>query len=76
MNPLYLCLGLLRWPYKPGVFAEAPLILVPVNISVARGRQDFTLSLDTSQHTTPNAALIEWLRREHGLVDPGPRGAR
>ena len=70
MNPLFLCLGMLRWPYKPGVFADAPLILVPVNIAVARGRQDFTLSLDTSQQTTPNAALIEWLRREHGLSIP------
>lgn len=71
MNPLFLCLGLLRWPYKPGVFAEAPLILVPVNVTVARGRQDFTLSLDATQRTTPNAALIEWLRREHGLSIPG-----
>ncbi len=71
MNPLYLCLGLLRWPYKPGVFAEAPLILVPVNINVARGRQDLSLTLDATQQTTPNAALIEWLRREHGLSIPG-----
>ncbi|WP_148612643.1 AAA domain-containing protein [Nocardioides rubriscoriae] len=71
MNPLFLCIGLLRWPYKPGVFAEAPLILVPVNIAVARGRQEFTLTLDSSQQTTPNAALIEWLRREHGLSIPG-----
>ena len=71
MNPLFLCLGLFRWEYKPDVFAEAPLILVPVNISTVRGRQDFALSLDTSQQTTPNAALIEWLRREHGLSIPG-----
>ncbi|KAA1419202.1 DUF4011 domain-containing protein [Nocardioides humilatus] len=71
MNPLFLCLGLFRWEYKPNVFAEAPLILVPVNIGVARGRQEVTLSLDTSQQTTPNAALIEWLRREHGLSIPG-----
>jgi hypothetical protein len=71
MNPLFLCLGLLRWPYKPGVFAEAPLVLVPVNVTVARGRQEFTLSLDSSARTTPNAALIEWLRREHGLTIPG-----
>lgn len=71
MNPLFLCLGLFRWEYKQDVFAEAPLILVPVNIGTARGRQEFTLSLDTSQQTTPNAALIEWLRREHGLSIPG-----
>jgi len=68
MNPLYLCLGLLRWPYKDGVFAEAPLILEPVNISIARGRKDLTIALDSSQNTTTNTALIEWLRREHGLV--------
>ncbi|WP_162259387.1 AAA domain-containing protein [Phycicoccus sp. Soil803] len=71
MNPLFLCIGLLRWPYKAGVFAEAPLILIPVNIAASRGRQEFTLSLDSSQQTTPNAALIEWLRREHGLTIPG-----
>lgn len=71
MNPLFLCIGLLRWPYKAGVFAEAPLILVPVKIGVTRGRQEFTLSLDSSQQTTPNAALLEWLRREHGLSIPG-----
>jgi hypothetical protein len=70
MNPLFLCLGMLRWEYKPGALADAPLILVPVNISVVRGRQDFTLSLDASQQTTPNAALIEWLKREHGLSIP------
>jgi len=71
VNPLYLCLGLLRWPHKDGVFAEAPLILEPVNIAVTRGRKDLTLTLDTSQNTTTNAALIEWLRREHDLVIPG-----
>ena len=71
MNPLFLCLGLFRWEYKTDVFAEAPLILVPVNIGVARGRHEVTLSLDASQQTTPNAALIEWLRREHGMSIPG-----
>ncbi len=71
MNPLFLCLGLLRWPHKPGVLAEAPLILVPVNISVQRGHRDLTLSLDSTQQTTPNAALIEWLSHEHGLSIPG-----
>lgn len=71
MNPLFLCLGLLRWPYKPGVFAEAPIILVPVNVSVSRVRQEFSLTLDGSQQTSLNAALIEWLRREHGLSIPG-----
>lgn len=71
MNPLFLCLGLLRWPYKEGLFAEAPLILVPVTLSFTRGRREFSLSLDSSQRTTPNAALIEWLRREHGLSIPG-----
>lgn len=71
MNPLFLCLGFLRWPHKAGVLAEAPLILVPVDVAVARGRHEVRLSLDASQHTTPNAALIEWLRREHSLTIPG-----
>lgn len=71
MNPLFLCIGMLRWPHKPGELADAPVILVPVDLSAARGRQEFTLSLDTSQQTAPNAALIEWLRREHALAIPG-----
>lgn len=75
MNPLFLCLGMLKWEpdarKKPGAFADAPLILVPVKLAAPRGRRDFTLSLDASQHTTANAALLEWLRREHGLSIPG-----
>lgn len=75
MNPLFLCLGLLRWEpdhvHKPGVFADAPLILVPIKLTAQRGGRDFTLTLDASQHTTTNAALIEWLRREHGVSVPG-----
>ncbi|MFW6773182.1 DUF4011 domain-containing protein [Nocardioides sp. CPCC 205120] len=71
MNPLFLCIGLLRWEHKPGApLAEAPLLLVPVHLRPDRGRKTFTLSLDTSQRTTANAALIEWLRREHGLAVP------
>nr|WP_231882041.1 DUF4011 domain-containing protein [Microbacterium chocolatum] len=71
MNPLFLCLGALRWPLKDrsGALASAPLILVPVKIAVRRGG-GFVLSLDTSAQTTPNAALIEWLRREYDLVIP------
>ncbi len=71
MNPLYLCIGILRWEHSPGKQADAPLILVPVNLVGSRGGQEFTLSLDATQQTTTNAALIEWLRREHGLSIPG-----
>ncbi|WP_434810134.1 DUF4011 domain-containing protein [Microbacterium sp. bgisy189] len=71
MNPLYLCIGILRWQHSPGKSADAPLILVPVNLVGTRGGQEFTLSLDATQQTTTNAALIEWLRREHGLTIPG-----
>jgi hypothetical protein len=71
MNPLYLCLGILRWQHSAGKTADAPLILVPVNLVGSRGGQEFTLSLDATQQTTTNAALIEWLRREHGLTIPG-----
>lgn len=70
MNPLFLCVGLLRWTHKPGSFAEAPLILVPVRITVRHRRGEFALALDTSSHTTPNVALLEWLRREHDLTIP------
>ncbi|GAA2535843.1 DUF3320 domain-containing protein [Microbacterium mitrae] len=71
MNPLYLCLGVFRWSPGPGKLADAPIILVPVNLVGSRGGRDFTLSLDTTQQATTNAALIEWLRREHGLSIPG-----
>ena len=71
MNPLYLCFGILRWQHSPGKQADAPLILVPVNLVGTRGGREFTLSLDATQQTTTNAALIEWLRREHGLTIPG-----
>lgn len=71
MNPLYLCIGILRWQHSAGKTADAPLILVPVNMVGSRGGQEFTLSLDATQQTTTNAALIEWLRREHGLSIPG-----
>ncbi|WP_100350241.1 AAA domain-containing protein [Luteimicrobium subarcticum] len=70
MNPLFLCIGTLRWPYKPGASAAAPLILVPVKITARRGHAAFTLALDTAGQTTPNMALLEWLRREHGLAIP------
>jgi stress response protein SCP2 len=70
MNPLFLCLGMLRWAHKPGALADAPLILVPVRITARRGRNEFGLALDPSAHTTPNAALLEWLRREHDLLIP------
>ena len=70
MNPLFLCIGMLRWPYKPGHLAEAPMILVPVTIGVTRRRGDLTLSIDSTQSTATNSALIEWLRREHGMVIP------
>ena len=70
MNPLFLCIGLLQWSYQSSgtaKTAEAPLILVPVNLSVGR-RNHITMTLDSAAQTTTNAALIEWLRREHGVV--------
>lgn len=75
MNPLFLCIGMLRWEYKKEHFALAPLILVPVRIGARRGSKQFTLSLDTASHATPNIALIQWLKQEHdvtigGLAEP------
>ncbi|QJW35489.1 AAA domain-containing protein [Cellulosimicrobium protaetiae] len=70
MNPLFLCLGLIKWSHKAGAVAEAPLILVPVNLAERRSRGRFSLTLDPSSQTTPNAAVIEWLRREHDLAVP------
>ncbi|QCW51035.1 DUF4011 domain-containing protein [Nocardioides dongxiaopingii] len=70
MNPLFLCVGLLRWSHKAGAMAKAPLLLVPVKLTQRRTKHEFGLTLDTASQTTPNAALIEWLRREHGLTIP------
>ena len=70
MNPLFLTLGLLRWPYKPGRMADAPIILVPVTLTLRPRSKQFTLSIDSSSHASPNYALIEWLRREHDLDIP------
>ncbi|MGO1287036.1 MAG: DUF4011 domain-containing protein [Cellulosimicrobium funkei] len=70
MNPLFLCLGLIKWPHRSGAVAEAPLILVPVHLTERRARGRFSLTLDTASRTTPNAAVIEWLRREHDLAVP------
>ncbi|MBV0895965.1 DUF4011 domain-containing protein [Microbacterium sp. NC79] len=71
MNPLYVCFGFLRWSPSPGRFADAPLILVPVTMSSIRKSSDFALALDPTRQTTTNAALVEWLRREHNLNIPG-----
>jgi hypothetical protein len=70
MNPLFLTLGLLRWPHKPGRMADAPIILVPVNVEMRPRSKQFVLSIDSSSHASPNYALIEWLRREHDLDIP------
>lgn len=70
MNPLFLCLGLIQWSHKGAARAEAPLILVPVHLTERRVKGRFSLTLDTTSQTTPNAALIEWLRSEHDLVIP------
>ncbi len=69
MNPLFLTIGLLRWPDKATVH-DAPLILVPVRLQARPRSRSLTLSLDTSSHVAPNYALIEWLRREHDLEIP------
>ena len=49
MIPLFLCIGLLQWSYQSSgtaKTAEAPLILVPVNLSVGR-RNHITMTLDS-----------------------------
>lgn len=78
MNPLFLVLGLLRWGegsgggvVPEGTSYDAPLVLVPVRLAGGLRGRPLTLALDSSSHVTPNHALIEWLRREHGLSVPG-----
>ena len=78
MNPLFLVLGTLRWGEGPGGSVspgeeghDAPLVLVPVRLTGGLRGRPLMLALDSSSHVTPNYALIEWLRREHGLAIPG-----
>lgn len=78
MNPLFLVLGMLRWGEGPGGAVnpgeagfDAPLVLVPVRLTGGLRGRPLMLALDSSSHVTPNYALIEWLRREHGLSIPG-----
>lgn len=78
MNPLFLVLGLLRWGegaggsvLPEGASYDAPLVLVPVRLTGGLRGRPLVLALDSSSHVTPNHALIEWLRREHGLSVPG-----
>jgi hypothetical protein len=78
MNPLFLVLGLLRWGEGPAgaipageAGYDSPLVMVPVRLSGGLRGRPLGLSLDSSSHVTPNFALIEWLRREHGLTVPG-----
>lgn len=78
MNPLFLVLGMLRWGEGPGGAVipgdeghDAPLVLVPVRLTGGLRGRPLMLALDSSSHVTPNYALIEWMRREHGLAIPG-----
>lgn len=78
MNPLFLVLGMLRWGEGPGGAViegqrsfDAPMVLVPVRLTGGWRGRPMMLSLDSSSHVTPNHALLEWLRREHGVTIPG-----
>ncbi len=73
MNPLFLAIGMLRWPDKNprgNSFYDSPIILVPIQIHVRARTKSITITIDNSSHVAPNYALIEWLKREHGLVIP------
>ena len=70
VQTLFACLGLLEWsePARADKVCVAPLLLVPVLVSRTR-RGVFELKKAESE-TELNAALLEYLVREHGL-DPG-----
>lgn len=69
MNPLFLAIGMLRWEDK-GAFRDAPIILVPVRLTVSARTRSVTLGLDSTSQVSPNYALIEWLKRVHQVTIP------
>jgi hypothetical protein len=71
VHTLFLSLGSLEWfePGKPQEVRRAPVLLVPVLMRASRRGHYEVKKADAE--TEMNAALLEFLRREHGLEVPG-----
>lgn len=71
VNTLYLALGLLAWSEEAGDarVLRAPLLLVPVAIERAPGRERFRIRHD-GEDPEPNLSLAERLRTGFGLTLP------
>jgi hypothetical protein len=67
-NNLFVTLGLLEWA-DAGRPAKAPLFLLPVTITVRRGR-GFELHIEDGAYAHPNQCLLEKLRIAYGLSIP------
>ncbi|HEX4516476.1 MAG TPA: DUF4011 domain-containing protein, partial [Polyangiaceae bacterium] len=71
VHTLFLALGALEWfdAGKPNEPRRAPLLLVPVMIR--RSKRGHYEIKKAESDTELNAALLEFLRREHGVEVPG-----
>lgn len=64
---LYLALGFLEYVSKEdGRAKRAPLVLVPVDISRAKGNEDFTVSIAEGEYFV-NSTLLEFLKQEFNI---------
>ena len=70
-NGLYLAIGMVSWrPKHRDDEANAPLILVPVNLKASNRNREFALEIDSASAVTPNFSLAEKLRQDFQLDLP------
>jgi very-short-patch-repair endonuclease len=71
VNSLFLALGMLQYTDSDDSkeFYKAPLILVPVELERRSARTGYTVRT-TDDETIVNPSLIEYLRRNHGIILP------
>ena len=71
INVLFLAVGFLRWfdPREPETAREAPLLLLPVDLSRESGRSAFRLRL-RDDDLSENIALGQMLRNDFGIALP------
>lgn len=70
VNNLHLTLGSLKWtePGAKGAELSAPVFLVPIRMTLKRGKQVPRIAMDPGSVTTVNFCLIEALRARFGMT--------
>ncbi|WP_328811374.1 DUF3320 domain-containing protein [Rhodococcus sp. NBC_00294] len=67
---LYLTFGALIHTTSTGREARAPLFLLPVKLTGGTGKSPFKILIDSSETSSPNYCLVEWLRLKHNASAP------